>query len=236
MDAPASWLLIIGAYFFGAVPTAYWAARAIKGIDIRRYGSGNVGVANFSRQVGVKWAVPVGLFDIAVKGPLPIVLASSKVLDLGLEVEILAGIATIIGHNWSVFIRFSGGRAMGTVLGVTGSFDFLLVWTYIITSFVVWLAIRRTDSAISWGIAAVLLPLYSFLLGLPAEVTWFTLGFLLITAIKRATSNDPGALRGRGSLRTLALLLLTRVVFDRDTRSKERWVARRPVESEHTTP
>jgi glycerol-3-phosphate acyltransferase PlsY len=228
MDGLAATLLIVGSYFLGAIPTAYWMARAIKKIDIREYGSGNVGVSNFAQHVGKKWAVLVVLFDVVVKGSLPVLLASSKVLDLGLPVEVAAGFVTLAGHNWSVFIRFSGGRAMGTVLGVAGALDFVLVWAYILTSFFVWLAIRRSDSAVSWGIAAVMMPVYSLLLGLPVEVTLFAAGFLLMVIVKRSISNDPTYWTDVKDSRSFVRLLATRIVFDRDTLAKEGWVKRGP--------
>lgn len=229
MDVLVPILVIIGAYLFGAIPTAFWMGKLIKGIDLRKYGSGNVGISNFARHVGKKWAVLVVLFDVAVKGPLPVVIASSKVLDLGIPVEAAAGTATILGHNWSIFIRFSGGRGMGTVLGVTGSYSFLLVWAYILTSFSVWLAIRRKDSAVSWGVAALLLPVYSALMQMPVAVTLFCIAFLLITVVKRATSNDPTYWADVDGVKAAIKLLLTRIVFDRDTLSKEIWVSRSPI-------
>ena len=233
MDLTATVLLVVGAYFFGAIPTAYWMARLIRGIDIREYGSGNVGISNFARHVGKKWTVLVVLLDVAVKGPLPVLLASSKVLDLGLSVEVAAGLAVIIGHNWSVFIRFSGGRGMGTVLGVIGSFSFVLVWIYLLTSFTIWLTIwviiKRRDSAVSWIISASLLPAYSAILSLPIEVTMYTLAFLLITVIKRATSNDPSYWAEVDGFGAAVKLLMVRIVFDRDTLSKESWVGRNPT-------
>ena len=159
MDSSATILLLIGAYLFGAIPTSFWMARVIRGIDIRQYGSGNVGISNFARHVGKRWAIGIIVFDVAVKGPLPVILASSKVLDLGLGVEVAVGIAVILGHNWSIFIRFSGGRGMGTVLGVVGSLSFLLVWLYLLTSFTIWLGTwsitGRRDSSISWFLAAL---------------------------------------------------------------------------------
>jgi glycerol-3-phosphate acyltransferase PlsY len=229
MDVLYVILVIAGAYLFGAIPTAYWMGRLIKGIDLRRYGSGNVGISNFSRHVGKRWAVVVALFDVAVKGPVPVLIASSKVLDLGIEVEAAAGFATIAGHTWSVFIRFSGGRGMGTVLGVAGAFSFFLVWAYILTSFTIWLAIGRRDSAVSWGIAAALMPVYSVILRMPVAVTLFTVGFLAVTVVKRAVTNDPRRLLPVAGTRARLRLLAIRVAFDRDTLSKEEWVSRGPV-------
>ena len=126
MDALAGVLLIAGAYLLGSVPTAYWMGRAIKGIDIRQYGSGNVGISNFAAHVSKRWGVLLVVFDLMVKGVVPVLLASDKVLGLGLGVEVGAGLAVIIGHVWSVFIRFSGGRGMTTVLAVAGSLNFPL--------------------------------------------------------------------------------------------------------------
>ncbi len=232
MEALATVLLIIGAYLFGAIPTSFWMARLVRGIDIRQYGSGNVGISNFARHVGKKWSVAVILFDVAIKGPLPVLLASSKVLDLGLTVEVWAGLAVIIGHNWSPFIRFSGGRGMGTVLGVVGSFSFWLVWLYLLSSFSIWLLTwalsGRRDSSISWGISVALLPVYSVLIDLPMEVTYYALVFLGITVIKRATSNDPSYWREVDGVLPAVKLLMIRILFDRDTLSKEGWVGRSP--------
>lgn len=232
MDALAIVLLLIGAYLFGSIPTSFWMARLIRGIDIRRYGSGNVGISNFARHVGRKWAIGIILFDVAVKGPLPVVLASSKVLDLGLTAEVGAGLAVILGHNWSIFIRFSGGRGMGTVLGVVGSLSFLLVWIYLLSSISIWLVTwavsGRRDSAVSWGLSAALMPVYSVLLDLPSEITYYALIFLGITMVKRATSNDPSYWREVDGVVAGIKLLLIRVLFDRDTLSRERWVGRRP--------
>ncbi len=233
MEALATVLLLIGAYFFGAIPTSYWMARVIRGIDIRKYGSGNVGISNFARHVGRRWAVPVIIFDVAVKGPLPVLLASSKVLDLGLTVEVGAGLAVILGHNWSIFIRFSGGRGMGTVLGVVGSLSFVLVWIYLLTSFSIWLITwgisGRRDSSVSWVISAALLPVYSVILDLEPEITYYTLIFLGITMLKRATSNDPSYWKEVNGVVPAAKLLLVRILFDRDTLSREGWVGRKPV-------
>lgn len=116
---------------------------------------------------------------------------------------------------------------MGAVLGVAGSLSFFLVWAYILTSFTIWLAIRRRDSAVSWGIAAALMPVYSVILQLPLAVTLFSAAFLLITIVKRATSNDPSYWMEVDGPKAALKLLAIRVTFDRDTVSKESWVSRK---------
>jgi glycerol-3-phosphate acyltransferase PlsY len=233
MESLVPVLVIVGAYFFGAIPTAYWLGLLIRGIDIRKYGSGNVGISNFARHVGKKWSIAVIAFDVAVKGPLPMIIASSKVLDLGLGVAVAVGVAVILGHNWSIFIRFSGGRGMGTVLGVVGSLGFFLVWMYLLTSLTVWLSLRaitgRWDSSLSWILSAMLLPVYTLIIELPLVITGYTLVFLLMTIVKRVTSNDPSAWAQVHGFKAVGKLLAIRIMFDRDTLAKESWVERKPI-------
>ena len=108
-------LLIIGAYLLGSVPAAYLVAKWSRGIDIRQYGSGNVGASNVLAVVSKRWSVPVTVFDIG-KGALIVWVA--QLLGLGAAQQVTVGIVTIIGHNWPIFLRFQGGRGIFTTLGV----------------------------------------------------------------------------------------------------------------------
>ena len=83
--------LIAGAYLFGAVPSAYLVARYIKGIDIRQYGSGNMGATNVMAFVGNRTGFLLGSYDCLAKGTLPVVLAN--LLDQSIGVQIGAAIA-----------------------------------------------------------------------------------------------------------------------------------------------
>ena len=229
-DTLATVLLIAGAYLLGALPSSYVLARFVKGIDIRKYGSGNVGISNFAVQAGWRWSVPLVLFDIYVKGLLPVLLASDKVLGLGLSVEVAAGFAAILGHNWSVWLKFGGGRGMATVLGVLATLYYPLVFAYGAVAGFGWLATRRKDSAVWWGVAALMLPVFAALLWVPGwvgiEVVVFCLAFLLITAIKRLTSNR--STEGGREKVPLGRLVWNRIVFDRDITLREDWVYRGP--------
>ena len=226
MNAFLSAAVIVGAYLLGAVPSSYYLGQLRAGIDLRRYGSGNIGISNVATFAGKKAVVPLVLFDIFIKGMLPVVIASNKVLDLGLEVEVAAGFAAVVGHNWPVWLKFSGGRGMATVLGAVAAFYWPLVVLYGSVAGIGWLLTR--SSAIWWGIAALMMPVWSLILRQPAEVTLFALGFLLVVAVKRLTSNrtTAGAALGQevGQLR----LAWNRLVFDRDIASREDWVYRRP--------
>lgn len=110
----ALWLL--ASYLLGAVPTSYLVSRAFAKIDLRQHGSGNLGATNLYRVLGWKYAIPVALFDIA-KGAIPVLLFAPQVSRS--ELFALAyGIAAIVGHVFSVFVRFKGGKGVATAAGV----------------------------------------------------------------------------------------------------------------------
>ena len=109
------WLIIILGYLLGSVPTAYLAGHLRKGVDIRQVGDKNMGAANAFRQLGPKTGVAVGLVD-AGKGALVILIAQAAGTP---QLAILgAGAASVVGHNWPVFISFRGGRGVSTTIGV----------------------------------------------------------------------------------------------------------------------
>ena len=112
--------LMIGAYLLGSVPSAYLAMRWSRGVDIRQQGSGNVGASNVL-STGPKWlVVPVALFDIG-KGAVSVVIAN-WLLDVPLyEINIfvlLAGLASVAGHMWSIYLKFTGGNGLAATIGV----------------------------------------------------------------------------------------------------------------------
>lgn len=104
------------AYLLGSVPTGYLMGRALKGIDIREHGSGNPGATNVFRVVGRGPGVVTLLLD-AFKGFLP-VEAAMRVAPDSLWKIALIGLAAIAGHNWSLFLRFRGGKGVATSTGV----------------------------------------------------------------------------------------------------------------------
>jgi glycerol-3-phosphate acyltransferase PlsY len=109
------WLIVILAYFLGAIPTAYIAGRMVKGIDIRQVGDANMGAQNAFHQLGAKVGVAVGVID-ASKGALAILIAQAA--DVPQITVLLTGTAVVMGHNWPVFIGFRGGRGECTTIGV----------------------------------------------------------------------------------------------------------------------
>jgi glycerol-3-phosphate acyltransferase PlsY len=110
----AGWL--VASYLVGAIPTSHLVSRSLAKIDLRQHGSGNLGATNLYRVLGWKYAVPVGLFDIA-KGAIPVLLFAPQVSRSMLYV-LACGVAAIIGHVFSVFVRFKGGKGVATAAGV----------------------------------------------------------------------------------------------------------------------
>ena len=109
-------LLIVCAYVLGSFPTGLLIARA-RGVDIRAVGSGNIGATNVARVLGKGWAIFV-LFCDALKGFLPVFAGRHLIPDLSDWMVALAGLAAIVGHMFTVFLRGRGGKGVATSLGV----------------------------------------------------------------------------------------------------------------------
>jgi glycerol-3-phosphate acyltransferase PlsY len=103
---------ILISYLVGSIPWAYIFGRRLKGIDIRQFGSGNVGATNALRVLGRGPGIVVLVLDI-LKGVLTVViLGQTEILS------IIFGLCCICGHNWTVFLKFKGGKGVATTLGV----------------------------------------------------------------------------------------------------------------------
>jgi len=109
-------LAIVIGYLLGSIPSAYIAARVVKGKDIRQIGSSNIGAVNTFREVGIKAGLAVTITDIG-KGTAAVAIAY-WLLDVSQLFVLAAALAAIVGHNWMVFLKFSGGKGMATTVGV----------------------------------------------------------------------------------------------------------------------
>ncbi len=169
----------MGAYLLGSIPTGYLVARS-KGIDIRKTGSGNIGATNVFRIVGKGPGIFVLLVD-ALKGYVACALLCPIVfnwlaphfaglfnafrdepVDLQLRFKIIAGICAILGHNYSCWLNFKGGKGVATSAGVF----FALTWPATTIALVVWIIVFALTRYVSVAsiTAAVALPI----------ATWFT--------------------------------------------------------------
>lgn len=118
---------VLAAYLIGAIPFAYVVVRAVKGIDIRTVGSGNVGATNAGRVLGLPYFFLIFFLDVA-KGYLPTLLLPRLVEQLAPEhvvggLPILVGLAAILGHNFPVYLKFRGGKGVATSLGAFLALD-----------------------------------------------------------------------------------------------------------------
>ncbi|MEM7417541.1 MAG: glycerol-3-phosphate 1-O-acyltransferase PlsY [Gemmatimonadota bacterium] len=104
------------AYLLGATPTSYWVGRAVHGLDLREHGSGNLGATNAFRVLGWRSALPVVLVDIA-KGFVPAALFAGWA-GVSFPWSLAYGVASILGHMFSPWVGFKGGKGMATGLGV----------------------------------------------------------------------------------------------------------------------
>jgi len=106
--------LALGAYFLGSMPFGYIIPKLVRGIDIRDFGSGNIGATNVVRTLGKKWGVLVFFLDV-MKGFVPALIG----LRIGgPTLGAVAGLAAVVGHNWSYFLSFRGGKGIATSCGI----------------------------------------------------------------------------------------------------------------------
>ena len=116
MSALGLILLVLAAYLLGATPTSYIAGKLGRGIDLREHGSRNLGATNVYRVLGWKYAIPVGLID-AAKGALAVGVLGS--LSGGPAwVPVALGLAAVLGHMYSPYVGFRGGKGVATAAGV----------------------------------------------------------------------------------------------------------------------
>jgi len=119
-------LVVLIGYLLGSIPSGALIGKRIAKVDIRQHGSGNIGATNVLRTAGKKAAAMVAVLDV-LKGVLPVVFAGLiigrsylVVGDFGLGAlvaQVLAALAAVAGHNWSVFLKFKGGRGVATFMG-----------------------------------------------------------------------------------------------------------------------
>jgi len=176
-------LLLFSAYLFGSIPFGVIVGRAWRGIDVRKFGSGNIGASNVLRVLGPGPAAVVFIGDL-LKGYAPVAVGRMLLANWGtpaLELWLLPlGLAPIIGHSFSLFLGFSGGRAVTTTCGVL----FALAWPAAVIGLAIWallVAITRYISVASI-VAAISVPVYMLLSGKRWEwlVFWSAVALLVI--------------------------------------------------------
>ena len=192
-------LVVFAGYLLGSIPTGYLAARA-RGVDIRSVGSGNIGATNVMRVLGKPLGMMVLLAD-ALKGglatgllpPLALRWTGSTAASSAEWLEILAGVSAILGHNYTCWLGFRGGKGVATTAGVL----LVLMPKAFALCLAVWLLVFALSRIVSLAslAAAVALPLALYVLGrsVPLIAVGAALGGL---AIYRHRSNLQRLLAG----------------------------------------
>ena len=169
-------LLIPAAYVIGATPTSHWVARTFYGVDLRREGSGNLGATNTYRVLGWKAAVPVVVVDM-LKGwvptaVFPLLAPASFAWTIGY------GAAAILGHVFSFWIGFRGGKGVATSAGVFTA----LTPVAMLIAFVVWVATLAMTGYVSLASMLGGLALASSTLLIPHDGPWAVSAFTVVLA------------------------------------------------------
>jgi acyl phosphate:glycerol-3-phosphate acyltransferase len=163
-------IIILLAYLVGSIPNSIIISKMVKGIDIRRYGSGNAGGTNVMRVLGWKYGMLVIILD-ALKGIIAVVLVArlfygplpfqnvSPFDDFTL-VQIIAGLAAVVGHIWTIFAEFKGGKGIATALGML----MMLITVEMLIAIGVFLIVVTISKYISLGslIGAISIPISLF--------------------------------------------------------------------------
>ncbi len=223
-------LLAIGAYLLGSVPAAYLAVRWSRGTDIRQVGSGNVGASNVLK-AGPKWlSIPVALFDI---GKAALIVWVAQLLGLAVWQQVMVGLLTIIGHNWSVFLRFRGGR------GVFASFGVIVMlspWLGLIALAFAYSFAPLKQLSLGVLLTFLSLPIFSRFLSAPLgididarlPVTMGMTAILAIGILKRLTAPKTPLSESV----SLGGLIVNRLLFDRDIRDRKAWISQENIRAD----
>ena len=183
-------ITILVSYLLGSVPSGLLIGKWLRGVDIRQLGSKNIGATNAFRILG-PWPAFWVFFIDAVKGMAGVCLGQMLTGEtLGL---LAGGIAAIAGHNWSIFLKFKGGRGVATGLGVI----LILSPKVTLIVFLVWAFIVYITRYVSLGsiVAAILVPICMWLFGEKTEILIFGI-FAALFVILKHRPNIVRLLRG----------------------------------------
>lgn len=181
----------VASYLIGSIPNGLILGKGIWGVDLRKHGSNNIGATNAWRIIGKKAGVSIFLLDM-VKG---VIGAGLGIFYAGSPLAgVLCGILAVIGHSWSIFLGFKGGKSVSTGLGVL----MMLMPKVAFIVFLVWLAVVFVTQYVSLGsiIGAALVPVLAYIFSMPME--YFVFGVLAaVFIIYRHKANIDRLLHGR---------------------------------------
>lgn len=183
-------------YLIGSIPTGFLFGKMIKGIDIRQFGSGNMGATNVARVLGKKLGITVLALDI-LKGTLAVLVSQHlfySTQSFISEYLFLCGnaIAVVSGHNWTIFLKFKGGKGIATSLGALIAFSILIhhfIWV-VLSVLILWIIIFLASGFVSLGsiICSALLPVFAVFFHIPPEITLLLSLFAVFSLIRHKSN------------------------------------------------
>lgn len=210
-------VLCILAYAVGSIPSAYIVGTLLK-VDLSQVGSRNIGASNLTFNCGIRWTIPVIIFDIILKGCLPVWFGLAI---LGIEYNswliALPAFASISGHNWSCFLKFKGGRGILVTIGIliiTTPLIFLLSSIIFITG---WLFFRNTAVWVLYALCSVLI--WSFIIPSPILIP---IVCIILIVIKRLIPDLEPLPTDMSKKR----IYFNRLLNDRDIANRNLWISR----------
>ena len=219
--------LWVVAYLIGALPVSYLLGRILGGIDLRQHGSGNVGASNLASQMGRKWWLPTAVIDLG-RGAGPIVVGhyALGLAEMGWWL-MLTPLFTILGNNWSPFLRFTGGRSVGAWAGGIMGMSPILFAAGLALYVLGWRVTRRSAEwllvvMIAVPAMAMAWPERLLLVGGNEQLAVFSAAGAVLILVKRLASNGQPAPEGLSR----SAVLFNRLLRDRDIADREEWLAR----------
>ena len=173
-------LIIISCYLLGSIPFGYIMGKLFKKIDIREFGSGNIGTANAFRILGPSLASLVLIGDIG-KGIFSIYLVQYFNID-NLLILTISGLAVICGHDWSLFLGFKGGKGIATTFGVVFALNSIIS----ILAIVVWVVVMIITryASLSSILAVISIMIFTILFKQPYEYIIFSAIIIVLSIFK----------------------------------------------------
>ena len=190
MNLTAAFLCAVLPFFISSIPFGYVIGK-LKGVDIRQHGSGNIGATNVSRVLGKKFGALVLILD-ALKGVLSVLAV--KLSGLPLEYQVLAGLFAVLGHCFSPFLRFKGGKGVATGLGA-----FIVISPKItLLAFFIFLAVFLLTRYVSLSsiTAALSYPILFRFLEKPSEFSFILVSLTSLVIVAKHHSNIERLLKG----------------------------------------
>lgn len=184
-------IVLVAGYVIGGLPFAVWIAKW-RGVDIFKVGSGSPGATNVKRSVGKMEGNLCFVLD-AAKGALAAGLPLLSSMQDAQTLTVFALIAAILGHSFSIWIGFRGGKGVATTIGGLA----VIMWAVIVIGIVLWLLVFFTSRYVSLAsiVLGVSLPISAYFLGRPDAQLWLAL-LLAILILVRHTKNIQRLIKG----------------------------------------